>query len=117
MHGVLEQVFQNIRPSKGVIALYTAMLIDEYKKLRSTRLNDIEALENKIRKIDQIRQELVLKYAMGKIPEDIYESTMSAQEKEKTKLEAAKSDIGDYQKDLDAFIAFGIITNESWRAI
>jgi site-specific DNA recombinase len=109
IHRALDTIFQNINPSKGAVALYTAILIDEYKKLHASRLNDLQAINDEINKIDQLRQELAIKYTIGKIPEDIYDRAMNFQDKEKARLHAAKADTGDYQKDLDIFISFGLL--------
>lgn len=116
VHEALKPIFESIRPSKGIVALYTAILVDEYQNLNITRKSDLKRLDNEINKVNQLRQELSIKYAMGKIPEDIYDSTMKIQEKEKIKFEAAKANIGDFQKDLDIFISFGLslLTNLSY---
>src|SRR5690606_35994198 len=48
------------------------------------------------------------KYALNKIKEDLYNKLIDNYELELNDLKASKSELGDYQKDLDKFVSFGL---------
>ncbi len=115
VHEAFSNILLEIKPSKGIVDLYEKILIDEYKSVKSDRLSHIQKINTKIAEINEYQLSLTQKYGIGKIKENIYEQLMDNYETELIGLKASKAELGDYQKDLDKYISFGLslLTNLS----
>lgn len=51
---------------------------------------------------------LTEKFGLDKIREDVYNKLMENYDREIINLKAVKSELGDYQEDLDKFVSFGL---------
>ena len=115
VHQALQDVFSEIKPSNAVLELFEKILIEEYKSVKADRLNHIQNIDRKITELNQNQLSLTEKFGIGKIKEDIYGQLMDNYETEMIDLRASKAELGDYQKDLDKYISFGLslLTNLS----
>src|SRR5690606_32867452 len=108
VHQELERAFSSLKPSKGILTLFEKILIDEYNNVKNSRLRDIKVIDKKIIEINNNQVLLTEKYALNKIKEDLYNKLIDNYELELNDLKASKSELGDYQKDLDKFVSFGL---------
>lgn len=108
VHQELNKVFCIVKPSDTVLRLFEHILIDEYKNTKADRLKDVRSIDKKIDEINHNQLLLTEKYGLDKIKEDVYNKLMDNYERELVELKATKAELGDYQKDLDRFISFGL---------
>lgn len=108
VHNELEQVFATIKPSEEILDLFQKILIDEYKNVKTDRLQDIQSIDRKMDDIVNNQMQLTEKFGLDKIKEDIYNKLMDSYEMELIELRASKAELGDYQQDLDKYISFGL---------
>ncbi len=113
VHEELYSVFESIKPSEEVLELFQQILIDEYQKTKQERQKDENDLEKKIYEVESRQLQLTEKYGLSKINDDMYAKLMKNYNAEIMDLKAAKAQLGDYQKDLDKFLSFGmtLLTN------
>lgn len=108
VHQELNKAFVDVKPSENVLELFEHILIDEYKNTVTDRLKDVNTIDKRIDEINHNQLLLTEKYSIDKIKEEIYNKLMDNSERELIELKAQKSELGDYQKDLDKFISFGL---------
>jgi len=113
VHEELYRVFESIKPTEEVLDLFQQILIDEYENVKKERLQDKMKIEKEIQQVSRNQLKTTEKYAIGKVKENIYDQLMQQYENELIDLRAAKAELGDYQKDLDQYLTFGmtLLTN------
>ncbi len=108
VHKELEKVFSSLKPSQEIVNLFEKILIDEYKNVKNDRLKDIKSIDKQIQDISNNQLMLTEKFGLDKIREDVYNKLMENYDREIINLKAVKSELGDYQEDLDKFVSFGL---------
>ena len=113
VHQELYRTFECIKPTEEVLDLFQQILIDEYENTKKERLKDEMHFDKHIQETSRNQLKLTEKYALGKIKENMYNQLMTNYENELIDLRTAKAELGDYQKDLDQYLAFGmtLLTN------
>lgn len=109
IHKELDKLLITIKPPKEILELFQQILIDEYQKVKKERVKDLKTIDNKIQEISKGQMLITEKFGLGKIKsEDVYEKLMSDYENQIMSLKSAKAELGDYQKDLDKYLTFGM---------
>lgn len=109
IHKELDKVFDKIKPSEEVLELFQQILIDEYQKTKKERVKDLQAINNKIQEVNKSELLITEKFGLGKIKSsEVYEKLMSNYQSQLIELKNAKAELGDYQKDLDKYLTFGM---------
>ena len=113
VHEEFLKQLSKIKPSKGVSKLFEQILIDEYENHLKEQKGTLSSIENKINEIEKNQLSIVEKFGIGKIPEELYTKVMLKMTQELSELKLEKSKFGDYKKDLNKYVSFGltIITN------
>ena len=113
IHQELHKVLKTIKPSEEVLELFQQILIDEYQKTKKERLKDTQRIERSIDEISKNQMLVTEKFGLGKIKENVYYQLMDSYETQLIDLKGSKAELGDYQKDLDKYLTFGmtLLTN------
>lgn len=107
VHKELSAEFAKIRPSKGIIALFNNIIKDELKRLQIDTIAMLKALNSKIHEVEVNLQAVTKKYALDKIPEDVYIQIASSCNSELIELRAERAKYADVDKETEKYLAFG----------
>lgn len=108
VHIAFEKNLKRAKPSKGIIILFKALLVEEYINYASERIKVQEATTTKIAEIETQQFTLTEKYIRGKIDDDIYDKYNESLRRELITLKGEKEKHGDYHEDLDKYVSFGL---------
>ena len=101
-------VLSKVKPSPNVIKLFQEILITQYQKNIYENEKIRASLERDISSKDKERINLTKKYAIGKIPDDLYESTLNIINEELRTLKIKCSKLESSNASLDKYISFGL---------
>ncbi len=104
----LRELLQNIKPSNGVVKLFSTILIDQYKKSYSGRLNDIKNINLKRKEIETKLDNLTEKYVDEKIGDETYKRISTGYNLQLDDFKVQTEDLSEYHQDLDKFVEFGL---------
>ncbi len=108
VHRELVTVFKSIQPDEEIIALFEEILISEYKNVKKNRKSEMLKLDKRIKVVEENQLMATEKFAIGKIDDNIYQRLIKKSDGELSKLKLTKAEYGDFQKDLDKFLTFGM---------
>ena len=108
VHSEFNKVLQKIKPSEDSIEAFKHILIDEYKKHSSERLEAIKQINRSLEELDKNETSLTEKYIAGKIKEDMFEKISKKHKHQELELKQRKKELGDFQGDVDKLLSFGI---------
>ena len=107
VHKELSSEFAKIRPSKGIIALFNNIIKDELKRTQIDITATLKAIDSKIHEVEINLQAVTKKYALDKIPEDVYIQIASSCNLELIDLKAERAKCTDVDKETEKYLAFG----------
>ena len=107
VHKELSAEFAKIRPSKGIVALFNNIIKDELKKTQIDATATLKVIDSKIHEEEKNLQAVTKKYALDKIPEDVYLQITSSCNSELIDLKAERAKYTGIDKEIDKYLAFG----------
>ncbi len=108
IHSELIKSLSKVKPSPNIVELFKTILIDEYEKSIVENGQMVKSIDRNIYDKEQSQLGLTEKYAIGKIREDLYESTIQKITSELNELRIEKSKYGDSKKGLNKYLTFGL---------
>ena len=108
IHKALLKELHSTKPSPEIAELFKRILIDEYKEHQQANITTQKEIEMKLRGIENKQLNLTELRIEGKVQEDIYEKLFEKMKTEQRDLQIQKSKYGEYEKDLDKYVSFGL---------
>lgn len=113
IHSKFKDLLSNIKPSEKSIELFKKILIEEYTKNSTERIHEINQINADLNSIQKKILSVTEKYIEEDITQEEHSLFKQKYEHQKIELENRKSNLGNFQNDIDKLLTFGIsmITN------
>ncbi|WP_354595873.1 recombinase family protein [Riemerella anatipestifer] len=108
IHPIFLNALQMAKPSEEVVELFRMMLIDDYEKNMSEHTTLLSAIESKIKTLKDEQQNASRLVVRGTLTESAYLDLVEVHNRELMELESEKDKYGEFQKDLDKYVSFGL---------
>lgn len=108
IHQKLELELAKLKPNHKIQKLFKEVLIEEYEKFNSERLQVLSQVEERLKSISKLLYSLKDKLIRELITEQDYKDFNKRYNLDKAKLEREKKELEEYHKDLEKLLEYGL---------
>lgn len=108
IHSMFELELAKLKPSFKIQELFKEVLIDEYEKFNTERLQVLSQVEVRLKRISELLFSLKDKLIRDLITEQDYKDFNKRYSLDKAKLEREKKELEGFHKDLEKLLEYGL---------
>ena len=108
IHNMLELELVKLKPNRKIQELFKEILIEEYEKFNSERLQMLSQIEDRLGSISKLTYSLKDKLIRELITEQDFKDFNKTYSSDKAKLEREKKELEGYHKDLQKLLEYGL---------